>query len=228
MRILFTAALLASAAVTPVLAQENAPFTGAHVEALAGYDAIGVGDADLDDSADGFLYGINAGYDFQLGGVIAGIEGEITDSTTKRRGNELLVVGDSARLDTDRDLYVGARLGFAAGPSTMIYAKAASNGQLASSGTLTAAQIPGGIGGALGGLISHMQANGAGSIANSGVGSGANMPINGAQLSQALGPDLVGKISASTGMTPDQILAQLSAVLPQVVDHLTPNGQMPR
>ena len=123
MRILITAALLASAAVTPALAQENAPFTGAHVEALAGYDAIGVGDADLDDSADGFLYGINAGYDFQLGGVIAGIEGEVTDSTTKRRGNELLVVGDSARLDTDRDLYVGARLGFAAGPSTMIYAK---------------------------------------------------------------------------------------------------------
>jgi len=91
-----------------------------------------------------------------------------------------------------------------------------------------AAQIPGGIGGALGGLINHMQANGAGSIANSWVGSGANMPINGAQLSQALGPDLVNKISTSTGMTPDQILAQLSAVLPQVVDHLTPQGQMPR
>ena len=123
MRTVFSAVLFATAAVTPALAQESAPFTGAHIEALTGYDALGVGDADLDDSADGVLYGASAGYDFQLGGVIAGIEGEVTGATTKRRGNELIVVGDSARLKTDRDLYVGARLGFAAGPSTMIYAK---------------------------------------------------------------------------------------------------------
>ena len=123
MRTVFSAVLFATAAVTPALAQESAPFTGAHIEALTGYDALGVGDADLDDSADGVLYGASAGYDFQLGGVIAGIEGEVTGATTKRRGNELIVVGDSARLKTDRDLYVGARLGFAAGPSTMFYAK---------------------------------------------------------------------------------------------------------
>ena len=66
------------------------------------------------------MYGVSAGYDFQLGGAVAGIEGEYTDSTTKRRGNELLIVGDSARLDTDRDLYIGARLGFAVGPTTML------------------------------------------------------------------------------------------------------------
>ena len=95
------------------------------------------------------------------------------------------------------------------------------------SATPAAAQIPGGLTGALGGLVSHMQANGAGAAANSWVGTGANLPITGAQLSQALGPDLVNKISASTGMTPDQILAQLSQVLPQVVDHLTPKGQLP-
>jgi len=91
-----------------------------------------------------------------------------------------------------------------------------------------AAQIPGGIAGALGGLVSHMQANGAGAAATSWVGTGANQAITGAQLSQALGPDLVSKISSSTGMTPDQILAQLSAILPQVVDGLTPKGQMPK
>jgi uncharacterized protein YidB (DUF937 family) len=91
-----------------------------------------------------------------------------------------------------------------------------------------AAAIPGGLAGALGGLVSHMQANGAGDIAGSWVGTGANMPINGGQLSQVLGPDLVGKIAASTGLSPDQILAQLSQVLPQVVDVLTPKGQLPR
>ena len=91
-----------------------------------------------------------------------------------------------------------------------------------------AAAIPGGITGALGGLISHLQANGAGSAANSWVGTGENMPIDSGQLTQALGPDLVNKISASTGMTPDQIMQQLSHVLPQVVDGLTPHGKLPQ
>ena len=88
--------------------------------------------------------------------------------------------------------------------------------------------IPGGIAGALGGLVSHMQANGAGNVANSWVGSGANLPISGAQLSQVLGPDLMSKITTSTGMSADQITSQLSAVLPQIVNHLTPNGQLPK
>ncbi|MEP6828676.1 MAG: YidB family protein [Aestuariivirga sp.] len=91
-----------------------------------------------------------------------------------------------------------------------------------------AQQIPGGIAGALGGLVSHMQANGAGDVANSWVGTGANLPISGAQLSQVLGPDLMSKITTSTGMSADQLVAQLSAVLPQIVDHLTPQGQMPK
>ena len=89
-------------------------------------------------------------------------------------------------------------------------------------------QIPGGIAGALGGLVSHMQANGAGNVANSWVGTGANLPISGAQLSQILGPDLMTKITASTGMSADQITSQLSAVLPEIVNHLTPNGQLPK
>ena len=88
--------------------------------------------------------------------------------------------------------------------------------------------IPGGIAGALGGLVSHMQANGAGNVANSWVGSGANLPISGAQLSQVLGPDLMSKTTTSTGMSADQITSQLSAVLPQIVNHLTPNGQLPK
>ena len=87
--------------------------------------------------------------------------------------------------------------------------------------------IPGGLAGALGGLVTHMQANGAGNVANSWVGTGSNLPINGAQLSQVLGPDLVNKISATTGLSPDQLVSQLSAVLPQLIDKLTPQGQMP-
>jgi outer membrane immunogenic protein len=110
-------ALLASAAFTaPAFAQEEAPFTGPHIEGIVGYDDVSDGDGNL-------LYGVNAGYDFQLGGVIAGIEGEFADSDVNGRANDILTTGDSLRLNTDRDLYVGARLGFAVSPSTMLYAK---------------------------------------------------------------------------------------------------------
>ena len=113
---LLSAALLASAAATPVLAQEAAPFTGPHIEGLVGYDDVSDGKGDL-------MYGIAGGYDFQLGGVIAGIEGEFADSDVKGTASDLITTGDSFRLNTDRDLYVGARVGFTLTPSTLLYAK---------------------------------------------------------------------------------------------------------
>jgi outer membrane immunogenic protein len=115
-KLLIGAALLSTALATPAFAQEDAPFTGLHVEALVGYDDVADGDGDL-------MYGVAAGYDFQMGGVIAGIEGEFADSDVNGAANDLFAIGDSFRLNTDRDLYVGARLGFAVSPSTMIYVK---------------------------------------------------------------------------------------------------------
>ncbi len=112
------AALLASAAATPAFAQEvtgDEPFTGPHVEALIGYDNV--------DGEDGVAYGIGAGFDFQAGGVIIGAEGEYMDATTRRRADSAFVAGDSLRVGAGRDLYVGARIGFAASPTTLIYGK---------------------------------------------------------------------------------------------------------
>lgn len=109
---------------TPALAQEAAPFTGPHVEGLLGYDNLSNGSDGVDDSSDGVLYGVGAGYDFQLGSVIAGIEGEYTDSSTKARGRDVDLIGDEYRLNTGRDLYIGGRIGYAVAPSTMLYAKA--------------------------------------------------------------------------------------------------------
>jgi len=115
-KFLIGAAFLSTALTTPAFAQEAAPFTGPHIEALVGYDDVADGDADI-------MYGVAAGYDFQMGGVIVGIEGEFADSDVNGAANDLVTTGDSFRLNTDRDLYVGARLGFAVSPSTMIYAK---------------------------------------------------------------------------------------------------------
>lgn len=115
-------AALALGIAAPAFAQdvpvEQAPFTGLRGEAIAGYDHIGG-----EDGADGFLYGGALGYDAQVGGVILGVEGEITDATTKSDTNNVLVAGDRFRISAGRDLYAGGRIGYTISPMAMIYAK---------------------------------------------------------------------------------------------------------
>ncbi len=89
------------------------------------------------------------------------------------------------------------------------------------------AQIPGGIGGALGGLLDQFTKNGQGDVAGSWVGTGQNTAVNGGQLSQALGPDIVAMLAKQTGLTPEDLLGRLAQTLPQIVDGLTPNGKVP-
>lgn len=116
----------------PALAQDNAAFTGPRVEGILGYDTTRAGsdaDNDLndndDESIDGLLYGVGVGYDVAFGGAVVGIEGEYTDSTAKveRDGSDIENFG-FGRVDTGRDLYIGARAGILATPRTLVYAKA--------------------------------------------------------------------------------------------------------
>ena len=91
----------------------------------------------------------------------------------------------------------------------------------------TPAAIPGGIGGALGGLLDQFTKNGQGDVAGSWIGTGQNAAVNGGQLSQALGPDVVAMLAKQTGLSPEDLLGRLAQTLPQVVDGLTPHGKLP-
>jgi uncharacterized protein YidB (DUF937 family) len=42
-----------------------------------------------------------------------------------------------------------------------------------------------------------------------------------------LGGDILGKLTQHTGMDRGDLLGQLSQLLPQMVDHATPDGQIP-
>jgi outer membrane immunogenic protein len=107
-----TAVVLALSA--PAMAQDAAPFTGPHAEVLVGYDKL---DSNGLGNPDGLLYGIGAGYDFQAGGAVAGIEAEVSDSTANRS------IG-GVDVDAARDLYIGARAGFLVGDKALAYVKA--------------------------------------------------------------------------------------------------------
>jgi outer membrane immunogenic protein len=134
---LLLTALLAGIA-TPAFAQasgEASPFTGFRVEALGGFDKLKSGDRDDDgvdtnddngdESIEGAAFGVGAGFDFDLGGIVAGIEGEFTESTGEQEADETIDgVAFTSGIETGRDLYVGGRVGFRAGPQTLVYGKA--------------------------------------------------------------------------------------------------------
>lgn len=83
-------------------------------------------------------------------------------------------------------------------------------------------------GGGLGGLLEQFQRSGLGDAAASWVSTGQNMPISADQLSNVLGSDVLGQLARSAGMDQGTAAGQLSELLPQVVDALTPDGQLPQ
>jgi uncharacterized protein YidB (DUF937 family) len=81
------------------------------------------------------------------------------------------------------------------------------------------------------GLTSMLQQHGLGDAVQSWVGTGANQAVSSNQLGQALQNGGLGSVvqeaAGKLGVDPNQLLAQLSQVLPHAVDHLTPDGQVP-
>ena len=114
-------------------------------------------------------------------------------------------------------------------------------GALLASGALTRKQAPasapgtspaadpqaGGLLGGLGGLLEKLKQGGHGDVAKSWVGSGQNQPISPGQLSSALGPSLIKTLAEKTGLSEQEVTAQLSKILPAFVDKLTPQGRVP-
>jgi outer membrane immunogenic protein len=124
MRTIFLAVTISAAVAVPALAQNGDPdFTGAHVEGIVGWDNFSAGSGESD-SKDDLVFGGALGYDFEAGGVVIGAEVEFTGSGVSASTPALNVPSDNFRLEGDRDIYVGARLGYAATANWLIYAKA--------------------------------------------------------------------------------------------------------
>ena len=79
----------------------------------------------------------------------------------------------------------------------------------------------------LGGLVDKFQKGGLGNVINSWVGPGQNQPVSPNQLGPALGPDIIKTLAQRSGLSEEELIRQLSQVLPGLVDKLTPNGRLP-
>lgn len=81
--------------------------------------------------------------------------------------------------------------------------------------------------GGLQGLIAAFQDKGLGDLVSSWVGTGQNLPISPEQLQSVLGSGQIGQIAQQLGLSSQEVSGQLSVLLPQVIDGITPNGQVP-
>ncbi|CDW93803.1 MULTISPECIES: YidB family protein [unclassified Thiomonas] len=81
--------------------------------------------------------------------------------------------------------------------------------------------------GGLSGLLDKFQQGGLGDLVQSWVGTGSNLPISAEQIQQVLGSGALGDIASKLGIQPEQAAGELSQALPDVVDKLTPGGQLP-
>jgi uncharacterized protein YidB (DUF937 family) len=78
------------------------------------------------------------------------------------------------------------------------------------------------------GLIDSFHQNGLGGLVSSWIGTGQNLPISADQIQSVLGSGQIASLAAKAGITPDQASAEISKLLPQVMDKLSPNGQLPQ
>jgi uncharacterized protein YidB (DUF937 family) len=81
--------------------------------------------------------------------------------------------------------------------------------------------------GGLQGLVQNFHDKGLGGVASSWVGSGENQPISADQIHQVLGSEQVQALAAKAGISPDMAGSAIAQLLPGIVSHLTPDGQVP-
>lgn len=80
--------------------------------------------------------------------------------------------------------------------------------------------------GGLPGVIEKFKAGGLAEEAASWVSTGENLSISAEQVTQVLGSGTVENIAEKLGMNPDDISAKIAEYLPQVIDKMTPNGEV--
>jgi len=81
--------------------------------------------------------------------------------------------------------------------------------------------------GGLNDLLKQFQQGGQSDVVQSWIGTGPNKSISPDVLSKVLSPDQIRTLSAQTGMSRNDLIANLSEQLPELINQLTPDGRIP-
>lgn len=87
--------------------------------------------------------------------------------------------------------------------------------------------IQGGSHGGLEGLLERFRSHGLGDQVSSWIGTGHNLPISADDIQRVLGSSQLADLARRAGVDPAVASQELAQILPQIVDKLTPHGQLP-
>ncbi len=81
--------------------------------------------------------------------------------------------------------------------------------------------------GGLGGLVESFKGKGLDDIMSSWISTGQNLPVSGNQIQDVLGSDLIQQFAKKLGASNQDVSGGLASLLPDLIDKLTPTGQVP-
>jgi len=81
--------------------------------------------------------------------------------------------------------------------------------------------------GGIAGLQQMFQQGGLGHIVSSWIGTGQNLPVSASQLGNVLHGGALQQAAQQSGMDPSELTGLMATLLPHLINHLTPNGQVP-
>jgi len=81
--------------------------------------------------------------------------------------------------------------------------------------------------GGLGGLAQVFEQKGLGGLMNQWVSKGPNPPMTPDQAHSVFGTTQIGQIAQRLGITPQMAATAVAALLPTIIDHMTPHGTIP-
>jgi len=81
--------------------------------------------------------------------------------------------------------------------------------------------------GGMAGLVEKFNSQGLGDAISSWISTGENQPVSGQQMEQAFGSSIIQDIAQKLGVSGADVSSGLAALLPKVIDGLTPEGKVP-
>lgn len=154
------------------------------------------------------------GLDDLLGGLLGGASGGSTSSGAAQGG-----------LGGLEDILGGLLGGGSAGGASPSTSTGVNTGAIvAALGPLLAKLLKGG---GLSKMINGARASGLSAQADSWVGAGGNEPVGGQEIRGVVGDDAVRELAQQAGVSEEEAADVLARVMPEVVNGLTPDGQLP-
>jgi uncharacterized protein YidB (DUF937 family) len=80
--------------------------------------------------------------------------------------------------------------------------------------------------GGVGAMLDKFRQQGLGQQVNSWVSTGSNQPVSADAVTNAVGSDEIASMAQQLGVPEDQVAGGLAHILPHVVNHLTPDGNV--